>query len=109
MRITLNVEMELGSTSAIKEAIEAGLGFSILSRETIRLELRAGILAVAEGVVIPRRFTLIKDPAAELSAAEETFLDYLIRSTGTLSTAVRAGEADFSPEPHRNVASRGAP
>ncbi len=92
MGVSLDVEMELGSTSAIKEAIEAGIGFSILSRETIRLELRAGILAVAEGVVIPRRFTLIQNPAAEPSAAEKTFLDYLMRSTGSLSAAIRPEE-----------------
>jgi DNA-binding transcriptional LysR family regulator len=92
MGITLNVEMELGSTSAIKEAIEAGIGFSILSRETTRLELRAGILAVAEGVVIPRRFTLIQKPSADLSAAEKTFLDYLAHSTESLSTAIRPEE-----------------
>jgi DNA-binding transcriptional LysR family regulator len=78
MDISLDVRMELGSTSAIKEAIEAGLGFSLLSRETIRLEIGAGHLAVAEGFSIPRRFTLIRNPSAELNPTEQGFLDYLL-------------------------------
>lgn len=76
--ISLDIRMELGSTSAIKEAIEAGLGFSILSKETIRLELQAGTLAVAGGFAIPRRFTLIRNPAASLTTAERDFYDYLM-------------------------------
>lgn len=76
----LDIRMELGSTSAIKEAIEAGLGFSILSRTTIRLELMAGTLAVAEGVTIPRHFTLIRNPATDSSPLERRFYDYLLRA-----------------------------
>jgi DNA-binding transcriptional LysR family regulator len=41
---TLRVIMELGSTEAVKEALLAGLGFSILSRNSIDRELRAGLL-----------------------------------------------------------------
>jgi DNA-binding transcriptional LysR family regulator len=77
--ITLDVRMELGSTSAIKEAIEAGLGFSILSRETIRLEVEAGHLAVVEGFAIPRRFTLIRSPSSTLNPTEQGFYDYLLQ------------------------------
>lgn len=76
--ISLNVQMEIGSTSAIKEAIEASLGYSILSRETIRLELEVGHLVVAEGFVIPRRFSLVRHPSAPMSFAEQAFYDYLL-------------------------------
>lgn len=79
----LDIRMELGSTSAIKEAIEAGLGFSILSRTTVRLELMAGTLAVAEGVTIPRHFTLIRNPITESSPLERRFYDHLLH-LGTL-------------------------
>ncbi len=78
MGVSLNVRMEIGSTSAIKEAIEARLGFSILSRETIRLELEGGYLAVAEGVVIPRRFSIVRYPSADMSLVERAFHDYLL-------------------------------
>lgn len=78
MGISLDVRMELGSTSAIKEAIEAGLGFSILSRETIRLEKESGHLATARGISIPRRFRLIHNPATTLTPLEQSFKDYLL-------------------------------
>jgi len=41
----LNIVMELGSPEAIKGAVEAGMGISILSRATIAKELRLGSLA----------------------------------------------------------------
>ncbi len=40
----LNIVMELGSPEAIKGAVEAGMGISILSRATIAKELRLGTL-----------------------------------------------------------------
>lgn len=78
MGVSLNVQMEIGSTSAIKEAIEAGLGFSILSRETIRLELETGHLMLAEDFIIPRHFSLVCHPSAAMSLAERAFYDYLL-------------------------------
>lgn len=78
LKVTLNIRMEIGSTSAIKEAIKAGLGFSILSRETIRLELLAGTLAAAEGFVVPRHLDLVHNPEAEMSPAEQEFYEYLL-------------------------------
>jgi DNA-binding transcriptional LysR family regulator len=77
--VSLNIQMEIGSTSGIKEAIEAGLGFSILSRAAIRLEVRAGNLAIADGVVISRRFSLIRHTSAKMSPVEQGFYDYLMR------------------------------
>ncbi|MEN8175775.1 MAG: selenium metabolism-associated LysR family transcriptional regulator, partial [Pseudomonadota bacterium] len=40
----LNISMELGSPEAVKGAVEAGMGISIVSRATIQKELRLGIL-----------------------------------------------------------------
>jgi DNA-binding transcriptional LysR family regulator len=77
--VSLRIEMEIGSTSAIKEAIETGLGFSILSRAAVRLEVEHGKLEIAEGFSIPRRFTVIRHPSAGLSAAEKGFYEYLMR------------------------------
>jgi DNA-binding transcriptional LysR family regulator len=51
---SLNIAMELGSTEAVKEAIMAGFGFSILSRISIRHELKEGTI-----VEVPvRRLTM---------------------------------------------------
>ena len=76
--VALNVRMELGSTTAIKEAIEAGLGFSILSRAAIRQELKAETLAVAEGFAIPLSFVVVRHPSANLNTAERRFHEYLV-------------------------------
>ena len=76
--VSLDVRMELASTTAIKEAIEAGLGFSILSRVAIRQELKAGILAVAEGFAIPRSFVVVRHPSTTLNTTERRFHEYLV-------------------------------
>lgn len=91
--VSLDIQSEIGSTSGIKEAIEAGFGFSILSRATIRLEVQTGSLAVAEGFVIPRRFTLIRSPSANVSVAEEGFYDYLMHVRERSGMALDPSEA----------------
>jgi DNA-binding transcriptional LysR family regulator len=40
----LNISMELGSPEAVKGAVEAGMGISVVSRATIQKELRLGSL-----------------------------------------------------------------
>ena len=40
----LNISMELGSPEAVKGAVEASMGISIVSRATIQKELRLGTL-----------------------------------------------------------------
>lgn len=42
---SVNVSMELGSPEAVKGAVEAGMGVSIISRATIHKELKLGTLA----------------------------------------------------------------
>lgn len=42
----LTIAMELGSNSAVKEAVSAGLGISIVSEATIKLERAAGTVAI---------------------------------------------------------------
>lgn len=57
----LQVVMELGSTQAIKEAVKAGLGISVLSRRAVEAEFKQGTLReipLAEGE-ITRPFSLL--------------------------------------------------
>jgi DNA-binding transcriptional LysR family regulator len=42
----MNIVMELGSTGAIKSAVEAGLGISILSQSSVKHEVTLGLLRV---------------------------------------------------------------
>ena len=44
----LKVAMELGSPEAVKGAVEAGMGVSVVSRATIQKELRLGTLVALE-------------------------------------------------------------
>lgn len=44
--LALNIAMELGSNQAIKQAVSAGLGISIVSEATIALERASGTLSV---------------------------------------------------------------
>lgn len=46
--VGLNIAMELGSPEAVKGAVEAGMGISIVSRATIQKELRLATLVAIE-------------------------------------------------------------
>jgi DNA-binding transcriptional LysR family regulator len=75
----LHVVAELGSTEAIKQAIKAGLGLSILSRLALADELQAGSLQTVaiEGFTLSRSFYVIRHKHHTLSPlcqAFETFL-----------------------------------
>lgn len=76
--ISLDVQMELGSNTAVKEAIESGLGFSILSRADVKRKLEAGTLVQVEGLSIPWNFKLIRHPSASLSKVEKDFYEFIL-------------------------------
>lgn len=76
--IVLDVQMELGSITAIKEVVEEGWAFSIFSRADIQRKLEAGTLVEVEGFSIPWSFKLIRHSSATLSLAEQRFYDFLI-------------------------------
>lgn len=65
----------LGSTQAIKETVEAGVGLSLLSRHTLRKELEAGTLQLVpcEGFPLKRHFSLIMPDSQFQTKAVELF------------------------------------
>jgi DNA-binding transcriptional LysR family regulator len=69
--LRLDPAMELGSTGAIKQAVAAGLGVSIVSRWAIDLELQVGRLVVLEvaGLPIERQWSIVNLRARRLTAA----------------------------------------
>lgn len=77
--------LELGSTGAIKRALEEGLGYSILSRSAISTEERSGELIVVPGLVLKRVLHMIRRPGSELSPLEKRFLNYAV--TGEYSAS----------------------
>lgn len=73
----LNVTMELGSLEAIKGAVEAGMGVSILSRATIAKELRLGTLvALDTDPPITRPFSFVHQKQKFRVRAMEELLSF---------------------------------
>ena len=75
----LNVAMELGSTEAIKEALIAGIGISILSRTSIQREIRDGLLkeVLIRGLKMERDFYQIFHRRRTLSPVSQAFIHFL--------------------------------
>lgn len=75
----MKVSMVLGSTQAIKEAVENGLGVSIISRWSARKELRFGTLHTLnfKEEKMVRNFSLLTHRNSVSSHAVEEFLSYL--------------------------------
>jgi DNA-binding transcriptional LysR family regulator len=56
----LNISMELGSPEAVKGAVEAGMGISVVSSATIQKELKLGTLvAINLDPVLERPFSFV--------------------------------------------------
>jgi LysR family transcriptional regulator, low CO2-responsive transcriptional regulator len=79
-RIQPNFVMEMPSNEAIKQAVMAGMGVSLLSLHTIALEWSNGLLAVphVEGLPLMRRWNLVNIAGKQLSPAAEAFRYFLL-------------------------------
>ena len=75
----LHIAMELDSTEAIKEAIEAGLGVGFVSSRAIQKELKLGTLrqGSVEGLRILRHFSIIRLPGSHPAGLPGVFHQYL--------------------------------
>ncbi len=79
--LTANTYMELGSSEAIKQAVMAGLGISVLSRHNLALELESGLLAIldAEHFPLNRQWYAVHLKGKKLSHTTRRFLDFLLQ------------------------------
>lgn len=75
----LHVIMELGSTEAIKEALIAGLGVSILSKSSIWREIEGGFLKEVpiRGLKLERDFYQVFHRHRTLSPVSQAFIHFL--------------------------------
>jgi len=82
---SFRVAARFGSSTAVKEAVKAGLGVSILSFRALDTELQAGILKALKikGLSMKRKFYLIMDKRRTVSPICRAMLDFL------MSTAVK--------------------
>jgi len=77
----LNVVAVLGSTDAVKQALKAGLGTSIISRRAIEEELESGTLVQKNiGPEMKRSFYLAHHKKRSLPAHYQAFYDFLKRN-----------------------------
>ncbi len=73
------VEMELTSLEAIKNAVKVGLGVAFLSRTAVSADLEAGLLEQlhVEGMEVKRTLHIIHSPSRYQSQAAISFREYL--------------------------------
>ncbi|WP_293645103.1 LysR family transcriptional regulator [Thiolapillus sp.] len=83
--LVLEPYMELGSIEAIKQAVMAGLGISVMSEHNLRLELDSGKICVLDvkGFPLRRHWFAVHASDHKLSLVARTFLDF-IRDEGSL-------------------------
>ncbi|WP_298788644.1 selenium metabolism-associated LysR family transcriptional regulator [uncultured Marinococcus sp.] len=79
----LNIVLELDSTESIKSAVEAHLGFSILSKSAIRKELNFGLFQniAIKNSKFTRTFKIIYKKNRQLSLISEKFLELILSSS----------------------------
>lgn len=79
------VRLELGANEAVKQGVIAGLGWSVLSRATVALELRHGYLTELDVKSFPimRHWYVAWPKGKQPTMAAEAFLQQLREGTGT--------------------------
>lgn len=81
-RIQPTFVMEMPSNEAIKQAVMAGMGVSLLSQHTIALELNHQLIAApsVEGLPLVRRWNLVHVAGKHLSPAAEAFRYFVLEN-----------------------------
>jgi len=75
----LNVIAEMGSTEAVRQAVKAGLGASIVSRVAVAEEIKMGMLKIIHlpDLNLKRSFDIVTHKLRTRSPLCEAFLNYL--------------------------------
>jgi DNA-binding transcriptional LysR family regulator len=75
--VALNIAVELGSPEAVKGAVEAGMGISIVSRATIQKEIKLGTLvAIDLDPMLERPFSFVHQKQKFRVRVMEELLDF---------------------------------
>jgi DNA-binding transcriptional LysR family regulator len=80
---SLKVVACLGTSTAVKEGVKAGLGVSILSAIALDTELKAGVLKAirVKGIPMSRHFYVIRDKRRTVSPIGRSLMDFLITAS----------------------------
>ncbi len=78
--------LEMNSSEAIKQAVQAGLGLGVVSMHTLEMELTLGRLVVldVEGFPIMRHWRLVYRKDRHFSPVSQAFYDYVVNNAEQL-------------------------
>lgn len=90
--------MELGSGEAIKQAVMAGLGISVLSMHNLKVELEAGLLTTLDVEHFPlmRQWHAVHLKDKKLSNTARRFLGFLLQDGATIWQKIQTTKTKFS-------------
>lgn len=85
-QVKLHAGMEMSSTEAIKQAVQAGLGLGVVSLHTVELELEAKRLKVldVQGFPIRRHWYIVHRKDKRLSSMAQAFKNFLLQEAGSV-------------------------
>ncbi len=81
--LDLSTPIEMSSTEAIKQGVEAGLGLALLSLHTLEMELALKRLVIldVEGFPVLRDWYIVHRAGKRLSAVAQAFKDFVLTET----------------------------
>jgi DNA-binding transcriptional LysR family regulator len=91
-RVKVQTGMEMSSTEAIKQAVQAGLGLGVVSLNTVELEIEAKRLKIldVEGFPIRRHWYIVHRKDKRLSASAQAFKHFLLDEAASVMAAARS-------------------
>lgn len=97
---SLHVAARLGSSTAVKEGVKAGLGVAILSYRAMETELSSGDLKALRVTDIPmkRCFHLIHDRRRTASPLCRAIMDFLLTTADCVQAQAHAGDTSRTKE-----------
>lgn len=85
----LPIFLVLPANEAVREAVEAGAGATIISEHVVARDIEAGLLKVIPIDLPPREFAILRHSDRHPSAAEHALQDMLLKTTGEAPGAAR--------------------
>jgi DNA-binding transcriptional LysR family regulator len=88
--LALNAAMEMNKNEAIKQAVEVGLGLSVVSLHTVQAELTARTLCVldVQGFPLHRQWYLVQRQGKRLGPAAEAFAQFVLSEARNVAPLV---------------------
>ena len=104
--VTPNVRMELGSNEAIKHAVAAGLGVSVLSALTLHVDPMLDHLAVldVQGFPLKSEWFVVFPAQRRLSVVAQAFSDHLRAASAKLRASEAAATQAAPQRKHKKAA-----